>query len=102
MNKDEMKLRTKQYALRIIKLVEKLPKTKTSEVIGRQLLRSGTSVGAKMGTVEEEADESIYWLELLVETGLINLGEISDLLDEGNQIVAITISSIRTTKKNKS
>jgi four helix bundle protein len=118
MNKDEMKLRTKQYALRIIKLVEKLPKTKTSEVIGRQLLRSGTSVGAnyrsacraksradfisKMGIVEEEADESIYWMELLVETGLINLGEISDLLDEGNQIVAITISSIRTTKKNKS
>ncbi len=118
MNKDEMKLRTKQYALRIIKLVEKLPRTRTSEVIGRQLLRSGTSVGAnyrsacraksradfisKMGTVEEEADESIYWMELLAETGLINLDEISDLLDEGNQIVAITISSIRTTKKNKS
>jgi four helix bundle protein len=117
MNKDEMKHRTKQYALRIIKLVEKLPKTRTSEVIGRQLLRSGTSVGAnyrsacraksradfisKMGTVEEETDESIYWMELLAETGLINLDEISDLLDEGNQIVAITISSIRTTKKNK-
>jgi four helix bundle protein len=54
-----------------------------------------------MGTVEEEADESIYWMELLAETGLINIDEISDLLDEGNQIVAITISSIRTTKRNK-
>src|SRR5262245_33129291 len=83
----DLQRRTKQFAMRIIRLVERLPNTRTADVIGRQLLRSGTSVGAnyrsacrarspaefcaKMGIVEEEADESGYWIELLVESGLV-------------------------------
>ncbi len=82
---DEMKKRTKAFALRVVRLVEVLPATRTADVIGKQLLRCGTSVGAnyraacrarsqadfisKMGIVEEEADETIYWIELLVESG---------------------------------
>lgn len=117
MNVDEMKKRTKLFALRIIQLVESLPKRRTADVIGKQLLRSGTSVGAnyraacraksqadfiaKMGIVEEEADETIYWMELLVESAIIDKDGIADLLDEANQLVAITVSSIKTAKRNK-
>jgi four helix bundle protein len=84
---DDLRKRTKDFALRIIRMVEALPKGKTADVIGMQLLRSGTSVGAnyrascrakspadfisKMGTVEEETDESIFWMELLIESGLM-------------------------------
>ena len=84
MNPGEMKQRTKLFALGIIQLVESLPKGRTSEVLGRQLLRSGTSIGSnyrsacrsrsiadfisKMGIVEEESDESLYWMELLIQT----------------------------------
>ena len=116
MNKDELKQETKHYALRIIKLVESLPKGRTAEVLSRQLLRSGRSVGAnyraacrakspadfisKMGKVEE-ADESMYRMELLIEVGLVSQDKIADLLDEANQIVDIIVSSIRTTKRNK-
>ena len=87
MNREDIKKRTKGFALRVVRLVETLPKSRTSEVIGKQLLRSGTSVGAnyraacrakspadfisKMGTVEEEADESMYWMELLVEAEIV-------------------------------
>jgi four helix bundle protein len=87
MNADELRQRTRAFALRIIRLVEALPQTRSAEVIGKQLLRCGTSVGAnyrascraksqadfvaKMGIVEEEADESIYWMELLVESDLV-------------------------------
>ena len=87
MNKDDLRKRTKKFALDTIKFVESLPKGKTAEIIGRQLLRSGTSVGAnyraacrarssadfiaKMGIVEEELDESIYWMELLVDSGIV-------------------------------
>ena len=87
MDPGEMKERTKTFALRIIRLVESLPNTKIANVIGGQLLRSGTSVGAnyraacrakspadfvsKMGTVEEEADECFYWMELLIEAGIV-------------------------------
>jgi len=90
MNQDEMKQRTKLFALGIIRPVESLPKGQTSKVLGRQLLKSGTSVGSnyrsacraksvadfisKMGIVEEEADESLYWMELLIEAGIeVNL-----------------------------
>jgi four helix bundle protein len=82
MTKDELKRRTRLFALDVIRLVELLPRSRTTEVLGKQLLRSGTSVGAnyraacrakssadfvsKMGIVEEEADEAIYWMELLV------------------------------------
>ncbi len=112
---DDLKERTKRFALRVIRMVEALPKGKTSEVIGRQLLRSGTSVGAnyrascrakssadfisKMGTVEEEADESIFWMELLIESGLIDERLLKDLMSEAEEILAIVIASIKTVRR---
>jgi four helix bundle protein len=117
MNADEMKQRTRAFALRVIRLVEALPKTKTADVVGKQLLRCGTSVGAnyrascrakspadfiaKMGIVEEEADETIYWMEMLIESGLIEKDRVAGLLDEANQIVAIVVSSIKTARSHK-
>ena len=117
MNADHMQKRTKAFALRIIKLSEGLPHTRTAEIIGRQLLRCGTSVGAnyrsacraksladfiaKMAIVEEEADEVVYWLDLLVESGLLQQRHITDLLSEANQIVAMTVASIKTARRNK-
>lgn len=115
MDKEVMKKRTKQFALRIIKCTEALPRSPTTIVIGRQLLRSGTSVGAnyraacraksnadfiaKMGIVEEEADESAYWMELLVEANLVEASYLADLLDEANQLTAITVASIKTARQ---
>jgi len=106
------KERTKKLALRIIRVVEALPKSRSADVIGKQLLRSATSVGAnyraacrgksaldviaKLGIVEEEADESIYWMELLVEGGFIPETKLKDLLTETNEIVAMTVASIKT------
>lgn len=117
MNNGNLKQRTKHFALEIIKLVESLPSGKTCDVLGRQLLRSGTSVGAnyraacrakspadfifKMGIVEEEADESGFWIELLVETGKLNGDTAVSLLKECNELVAITVASIRTAKKGR-
>ena len=114
MDANEMKRRTRRYALAIVRLVEGLPKTKTAAVIGNQLLRCGTSVGAnyrascrarsqadfiaKMGIVEEEADESMYWMELLVDAGLANKGDVNELMSEANQIVAMVVSSIKTAR----
>jgi four helix bundle protein len=116
MDKDQLKQRTKKFALDIITFVESLPKGKTAEIIGRQLLRSGTSVGAnyraacrarssadfiaKMGIVEEELDESIYWLELLVDSGIVSSDRIALLTKEADELLAITVSSIRTAKGN--
>ncbi len=110
-----MKQRTKQFALRVIRLVESLPRGRTAEVIGRQLLRAGTSVGAnyraacrakstadfisKMGTVEEEADESLYWMELLIEAEIVKPEKLEYLMKEADELVAITVSSINTAKK---
>ena len=117
MNADEMKKRTRAFALRVIRLVESLPNTKTADVIGKQLLRCSMSVGAnyrascraksqadfvaKMGIVEEEADEAIYWIEILVESGLIGKDRVANLLDEANQIVAIVVTSIKTARGKK-
>lgn len=114
MTQDEMKIRTKQFALRVIRLIESLPKTRSANVIGNQLLRSATSVGAnyrascrakstadfvsKLAIVEEEADESMYWIELLIEAGIIRKRRLADLLDEADQLLAIVIASIKTTK----
>ena len=117
MNAELFKKRTKAYALGVIHVVESLPGTQTGRVIGNQLLRSGTSVGAnyraaaraksradfvsKMGTVEEEADESLYWMELLIEAGLVDVGRLEDLMAEGNEILAMVVSSIRTARANR-
>ena len=112
-----MKKRTKKFALRIISLLESLPKGKITDVIGRQLLRAGTSVGAnyrascrgrskadfisKMGIVEEEADESIYWMELLVEGKIVEYARLESLMKEADEILAIIVSSIITARKNR-
>lgn len=112
-----MKHRTKQFALRSVRLVEALPRERTADVLGRQLLRSGTSVGAnyraacrakstadfiaKMGIVEEETDESLYWMELLIEAGIVKAEMLEPLMKEGNELLAITVSSINTARKNK-
>ncbi len=117
MNKADMKRKTMQFGLNIIKLVESLPRGRTADAIGNQLLRSGTSVGAnyraacrarsradfisKMGIVEEEADESTYWIEVLVESGKVEFKTIESLMNDGNEILAITVSSIKTARSNR-
>lgn len=113
----DLKKRTKNFALRVIQLVEGLPKTETAREIGKQLLRSGTSVAAdyraacrarsnadfvaKLGIVEEETDESVFWIEMLVDTGLLKQNLVEDLIDEGNQLTAIWVTSIRTARGGK-
>ena len=118
MNKEDLKKRTKEYALRIIKLVKILPNTVEGRAIGNQLIRSGTSVGAnyravcrarskaefisKLGVVIEEADESAFWLEIIIETNIIKGSIIEPLLQETNEIIAIMVSSKNSASKNKS
>ena len=115
MNEWEFKSRTKQLALRVIRLVQALPPSRTAEVIGKQLIRSATSVGAnyraacrgkstadliaKLSIVEEEADESLYWMELLVDAGLIPAEKVASLMSETNEILAMTVASIKTLRE---
>ncbi len=110
-----LKERTKEFALRIIEFVETLPRGRTTDVIGGQLLRAGTSVGAnyrsscrarspadfiaKMGIVEEEADESLYWMELLIEAGIVKPENLEALMKEGDELLAITVASINTARR---
>ena len=115
MNPETMKARTKSFSLRVVKMVDSLPRGRASDVMGRQLLRSGTSVAAnyraacrsrssadfinKMSIVEEEADESIFWMELLGESGLIKEERTKELMKEATELLAITVSSINTARK---
>jgi four helix bundle protein len=114
MKDPDLKRRTKRFALDIIKFVESLPRDETARILGRQLLRAGTSVGAnyraakrakspadfmsKMGTVEEEADESGYWIESLIESGKATMEKAGPLLTESDELVAIAVSSINTAR----
>jgi four helix bundle protein len=114
-NEQQFKTRTKQLALRVIRLVESLPNTKTADVIGKQLLRSATSVGAnyrsacrakstadliaKLSIVEEEADETLYWLELLIASRLITVEKLNNLMQETSEILAMTVASIKTLRQ---
>lgn len=114
MKPEELKKRTKKFALNVITLVESLPRTRSADVIGRQLLYSSTSVGSnyraacrarsradfisKIGIVEEEIDESAYWLELLLETGISKTKNVEDLLIEANELTAIFSASGKTAK----
>src|SRR5437879_1006336 len=115
MTRAEFVDRTKQFALAVVTLVEDLPVGRTSDVIGKQLLRAGTSVGAnyraacrarsrkefiaKMGIVEEEADEAQFWLELVVEREMLAQSHVAPLRSEAAQIVAIAVASIRTARR---
>jgi four helix bundle protein len=113
----ELKNRTKAYALRIIKLYQALPKSGEAQVIGKQILRSGTSVGAqyreacrakssadfinKMEGSLQELEETGYWLELLAESKIVPADRLVELQKETNELTAIFVTSVKTTKKNR-
>ena len=117
MKEFDLKLRTKKFALRIIKLYASLPKTPPAQVIGRQILKSGTSVGAqyreacrsrsnaefisKMQSSLQELDETAFWLELLVEGSIVRASKLEDPQQETEELIAIFVSSIKTAKTRK-
>ena len=116
MNSDGLKKRLKVFALRIIKLSESLPNNVTGRTLGTQIIRSGTSPGAnyrsacleksdkdflnKLKMVEEELDETLYWLDLIIESGLIGENLLDDLMKENKELLKTIVSSIVTMKKN--
>ena len=113
---EQLRERTKQFAIRIVRLFRALPKTEEARIIGKQALRSGTSIAAnyravcrarskaefvaKMGVVVEEADETVFWLELLVDTAVLSQTRMNGLLTEANELLAIFAASQRTAKRN--
>jgi four helix bundle protein len=117
MTKEEFRKRTMTFGLRAIRVVQSLSRNDVAQVLGKQLLRAGTSVGAnyraairgrsradfiaKMGIVEEECDEALYWMEMLIESKLVRAKLLADLRDEGNQILSIVVTSIRTARRSK-
>ena len=112
----QIKYRTKQIGLRVIKLIDDLPNKPSTWAIAKQIVRSSTSIGAnyraacraksipdfinKLKIVEEETDETLYWLEILEESSFIPKEKLSDLMKETDEILSIIVSSINTTKKN--
>jgi four helix bundle protein len=117
MNQEQMKTRTKEFAKRVINLCRQLPETREGRLIGGRIFRSGTSVGsnyravcrarsradfiAKIGLVLEEADESLYWLELLDETAILKPEILSPLLIEANELVSIFVATLNKAKSRK-
>ena len=117
MTREEMKKRTKDYANRVVRLCSTLEKGWIAQTIGRQLLRSGTSVGPnyravcrakspadfvnKLRIVEEECDESLFWMELLMENRIVPESRLGSLMGEGNEIMAIVVSSAKTARLSK-
>ncbi len=118
MTEQEFKDSTKQIALRVIRLVESLPNNMAAQIIGKRLLRSATSVGAnyraacrgkspadvihKLSIVEEEADENLYWIELLTEAGIFPERNLTSLKKDINEILAMTVASIKTLRSKQS
>jgi four helix bundle protein len=118
MNNENLKQRTRKFALDVIKLVEKLPRDMVSEVLGKQLLRSGTSIAAnyrsatrakssadfinKMSIVEEEADESVLWVDLLEASSRLKPDVAQPMMKEAGELTAIAIASIRTARRTAS
>ena len=117
MNEQMMKERTKAFAKNIIKIFRVMPNDREGRLIGNQLFRSGTSVAAnyraacrgrskaefisKLGIVVEEADETLFWLELMKEIKIINIPDVNALMKESNELLAIMVSSIKTAKLSK-
>ena len=117
MSERDLKTRTKAFALRILKLVDALPKTTAGRAFASQIVRSGTSVAAnyrsacrakstadfvaKMSIVEEEADETLFWLELLEESELVTPAKLTAIKQEANELIAITVASIKTARRNR-
>ena len=112
---EKLRRRTKSFALRIVNLFRSLPHTEDARILGRQLLRSWTGMAAnyraacrsrskaefvaKIGIVVEEADETIFWLELLIEAGIVRTDKLDGLLEEANELVRIFSASHRTARK---
>ena len=117
MTREEMKVRTKAYANRVVKLCAALPNNWIARILGQQLLRSGTSVGAnyravcraksnadfinKLRVVEEECDESLFWMELLVDNNFVKAPRLVGLMKEGSEILAIIVSSAKTARTSR-
>jgi four helix bundle protein len=113
---EQLRNRTKEFALRIVRLFRALPHSQEAQIMGKQLLRSGTSVGAnyraacrarskaefiaKLGVVVEEADESAFWLELLIETGTFKKEKMEDLLKEASELTALFNASRTTMRRS--
>jgi four helix bundle protein len=118
MKNEDLKQRTRKFALDVIKVVESLPTDRVSNILGNQLLRAGTSVGAnyrsatrakspadfiaKMGIVEEESDESAFWMDLLETTARLNSKLSQPLIKEAGELTAIAVASIRTARRTAS
>ena len=112
--KHDLRMRTRSFALRIVRLYTSLPKTAEAQVLGKQLLRSGTSVGAhyheatrsrsnaefisKIEAGMQELEETVYWLNLLIDSGIIKKAQVSDLCDEADELMAILVASVKTVK----
>ncbi len=117
MDKHTFQRRTKQLTIRIIKMSGALPKTIAAEVVGRQIIRSSSSVGAnyraacrakstadminKLKIVEEEADETLFWLEVLIEGEIMPESRLQDLLRETDEILAMTVASLKTLRNKQ-
>jgi len=117
MNREDLRRRTKEFAIKIIALVASLPKNRITDVVGYQLLKSGTSIGAnyreacrvrsradfisKIGIVEQEADETLYWLELLAEMDFLAKNVLEPLQRECDELLAIFVATGRSTKSPK-
>ena len=117
MTQNEMKLRTKKFALLIIQLVHNLPQSRSAKAIGNQLVRSGTSVGSnyravcrakstadfinKLAIVEEEADESAFWLEMLEDSAIVDPDAIAGLRREADEILRIVVAASKTAKQRR-
>jgi four helix bundle protein len=117
MRMESLRDRTKKFALRVIRMYGALPKSTESQVMGKQVLRSATSVAAnfreasrarsdaefvaKLGIVEQELDESVLWFELLVESGIVPWDKLSELMAEADELLRIVVASIKTTKNRK-
>ncbi|MDP2178265.1 four helix bundle protein [Methylicorpusculum sp.] len=115
--KEDLRERTKQFALRILRLYSALPKQTVAQVLGKQLLRSGTSIGAnyreayrarskaefiaKTGICLGEAEETAYWLELLAEGGVIAPSKLTELMDECDQLIAILVTILNRAKQKE-
>ena len=116
-NAEELRERTKKFAIRIVRLFKALPKATEAQILGKQLLRCGTSVAAnyravcrarskaefvaRIGIVAEEADESVFWLELIEETGTLNAKQLQEIVLEARELAAIFPASQKTARGNK-
>ena len=114
MTTKELKERTFKFGVRVVRAVESLPASEVGKILGRQLLRAGTAVGAnyraaararshadfiaKLGIVEEECDETLYWMEIIVELELVREAKLSKLITEANELLAIVVASIKTAR----